>query len=261
MTDPEEYLKQTESAVVKFFEGIDSYFKVLKKSSSIIYFGDAEDNDARQNWQYKNKGLIKSSLKSQREFSAESFALAIMCGSLLQIAAMGIKLFSKNENISEDIPENVRSLIKPKSNPVKFCTGRLVGKLPIGLIIYAGRNQYNHMDEDEFRGLNKAIFNQLAEIYDDDTKEFFKDPAFDLENKLLINLSSNITALLGWKNYESYYSDMKSLILRDVLNQEITASREQKLDPAIECFQRGWDDVMNGRIHPISELWDGIDVD
>ena len=261
MTDPEQYLKQTESAVVKLFEGIDSYFKVLKKSPPIIYFGDAEDNDARQNWLYKNKVKIKSSLKSQREFSAESFALAIMCGSLLQIAAMGIKLFSKNKNISEDIPENVRSLIKPKSNPVRFCTGRLVDKLPIGLIIYAGRNQYNHMHEVKLREPNKIIFNHLAEHYDDDTKESFRDPAFDLDNRQLINFSSNITALLGWRNYESYYSDMKSLIVRDVLNQEITASEEQKLDPAVECFQRGWDDAMNGRTHPISELWDGIDVD
>ena len=49
--------------------------------------------------------------------------------------------------------------------------------------------------------------------------------------------------------------------LRDLLNQEITASQEQKLDNAVECFQRGWDDAMNGRTHPISELWDGIDVD
>ena len=48
--------------------------------------------------------------------------------------------------------------------------------------------------------------------------------------------------------------------LRDLLNQEITASQEQKLDPALECFQRGWDASMNGRTHPISELWDGIEV-
>ncbi|TYQ26409.1 hypothetical protein PseudUWO310_17425 [Pseudanabaena sp. UWO310] len=48
--------------------------------------------------------------------------------------------------------------------------------------------------------------------------------------------------------------------LRDLLNQEIIAIQEQKLDNAVECFQRGWDDAMNGRTHPISELWDGIEV-
>ncbi|MFN4776300.1 MAG: hypothetical protein ACK6CP_09110 [Pseudanabaena sp.] len=210
MTDSEKYLKQTESAVVKLFEGIDSYLKIPKV---IIYMGDVEDNDAWQDWLNKNRFSLQSSLKSQKEFSAESFALAIMCGSLLQIAAMGIQLFSKNENISEELPDNVRSLIKPKSKPVKFCTGRLVSKLPIGLIIYAGRNQYNHMDAYALNDLNKIIFKHLAENYDNDTEEFFKDPAFDLENRLLTNFSSNITAILGWRNYELYYSDMKSLIV------------------------------------------------
>ena len=33
----------------------------------------------------------------------------------------------------------------------------------------------------------------------------------------------------------------------------------QKLEPAVESFRRGWDDVMNGRTKPIAELWDGID--
>ena len=67
--------------------------------------------------------------------------------------------------------------------------------------------------------------------------------------------------------FESLIDMMRSLELQekiklgDLLNQEITASQEQKLDPAVECFQRGWDDAMNGRTHPISELWDGIDVD
>jgi len=44
--------------------------------------------------------------------------------------------------------------------------------------------------------------------------------------------------------------------LRDLLNQEITASQKQKLDNAADCFHHGWDD----RTHPISEVWDGIEV-
>jgi hypothetical protein len=66
--------------------------------------------------------------------------------------------------------------------------------------------------------------------------------------------------------FESLIEMMRSLELqekiklRDLLNQEITVSEEQNLDPAVKCFQRGWDDGMNGRTHPISELWDGIEV-
>jgi hypothetical protein len=42
---------------------------------------------------------------------------------------------------------------------------------------------------------------------------------------------------------------------QNLLSQETS----QELEPAIESFRRGWDDVMNGRTKPITELWDGID--
>lgn len=85
--------------------------------------------------------------------------------------------------------------------------------VPIGLVIYAGRNQYNHMDDEKLSALNTTIFNLLASSYEGATEHSSKEPAYDLENVVLINFSSNITALLEWKNYESYYADMHSLIV------------------------------------------------
>ena len=51
--------------------------------------------------------------------------------------------------------------------------------------------------------------------------------------------------------------------LRDLLDQEIKANQamEAEEDSPIVSFQRGWEDTMNGRTKPISELWKGIDVD
>ena len=60
--------------------------------------------------------------------------------------------------------------------------------------------------------------------------------------------------------------------LRELLDRDIAVTQQkiqnpppqetsQELEPAIESFRRGWDDVMNGRTKPISELWDGIDAD
>ncbi len=72
-----------------------------------------------------------------------------------------------------------------------------------------------------------------------------------------VNLSLPFEALINMIRSLELQEKIK---LRDLLNQEITSSQEQKLDPAVECFQRGWDDAMNGRTHPISELWDGIEV-
>ncbi|MFN9890556.1 MAG: hypothetical protein ACK54D_13330, partial [Pseudanabaena sp.] len=42
---------------------------------------------------------------------------------------------------------------------------------------------------------------------------------------------------------------------QNLLSQETS----QELEPAIESFRRGWDDVMNGRTKPIAEHWDGLD--
>lgn len=60
--------------------------------------------------------------------------------------------------------------------------------------------------------------------------------------------------------------------LRELLDRDIAVTQRkiqnlptqeppQELEPAVESFRRGWDDVMNGRTKPISELWEGIDVD
>lgn len=217
MNSAEEYLKQTESAAVKIFEGIDAYFKILQNSPPPIYIGDAGDTlnqrPTYKNWVAANRGAIQSSLKAQREFSAESFALSTLCGSLLQIAAMGIQWFSKNEEIPEFLPEALYSLMQSKNKLIKFCIGRKVRHVPIGFLIYAGRNQSNHLDDKKLSALNTTIFNLLALGYEDATEQSPKDPAFDLENAILINFSSNITGLLGWRDYKSYYADMYSLIV------------------------------------------------
>lgn len=215
MNSPEEYLKRTESAVIKIIEGIDSYLKVIQDSPSPIYIGNSGDTLNQKlpytNWEDENTSEIQLSLNAQKSFCAESFALATLCGSLLQISAMGIQWFSSNTEIPEDLPTVLYPLIRPTSKSVKFCIGRRVRKLPIGLIIYAGRNNFNHMDDDQLRDPSKTIFNLLSQNYNEQDKSS-TDTAFDLENRRLINFSSNITTLLEWRNYESYYLDMMSLM-------------------------------------------------
>jgi len=50
--------------------------------------------------------------------------------------------------------------------------------------------------------------------------------------------------------------------LRDLLDREINANQttETEEDSPIESFQRGWEDSINGRTKPISELWEGIET-
>ncbi len=217
MNSGEEYLKRTESAVTKIFEGINSYIQILRNSKPPIYLGNAGDTfnqrHAHKKWIDANQAEIDASFKAQEEFSAENFALATLCGSLLQIAAMGIQWFSKNEKIPEDLPNCLYSKLKPKNKITKFCIGRRIRSLPIGLVIYAGRNQFNHMDDEKLKEPNRTIFNILAHNYADTKNQFSKDPAFDLKNDTLINFAANIVGLLEWKEYESYSSDMYLLIV------------------------------------------------
>jgi hypothetical protein len=94
-----------------------------------------------------------------------------------------------------------------------FCVGRSIRGVPLGLIVYAGRNQYNHLDDDELREPNVAIFNRLAAVRSPQSGELYCDPAFDLSNpRRPLCLANNITALIEWRDYVRYEADMKVLL-------------------------------------------------
>ncbi len=87
--------------------------------------------------------------------------------------------------------------------------------------------------------------------------------------RVKVNLSLPFKALIEMMSSLELREKIK---LRELLDRDIAKTQQktqylpaqetsQELEPAIESFRRGWDDVMNGRTRPISELWDGIDVD
>jgi hypothetical protein len=119
---------------------------------------------------------------------------------------MGITLYSRNKAV----PREFSSIIKPASKVARFCIGRRVRDVPIGLIIYAGRNQYCHADEEKLKPINASIFNLLA--HGIKGAQEVKDPAFDLENKNITIYSDNILSILEWNNFEAYITDMEILL-------------------------------------------------
>ena len=152
---------------------------------------------------------MRLSLKAQREFSAEDFALATLCGCVLQIAAMGITWFSKNTAVPSDFAQ----VLTPSSKAIPFCIGRRLRTVPIGLIVYAGRNQFAHLDEKkELREPNVTVFERLATQHGCSTDTPFRDPAYDLKNGRLVNFSSNLITLLDWRSYDDYAKDMSEII-------------------------------------------------
>ncbi|NOS78980.1 MAG: hypothetical protein HOP35_13640 [Nitrospira sp.] len=212
MQSANEYLCRTESATRKLFDSIDTYVSALAKAPPPIFSesiaNDADHRVALERWFTEHEEQVRLSLKAQHDFSAESFALATLCGCVLQIAATGIQWFSHNRAV----PADFGSVIKPSSKAVPFCVGRRVRMVPIGLIIYAGRNQFAHLDENSLREPNLTVFERLATKHGYSTDPAVRDPAFDLRNEYLINFSSNVTALIDWRSYDQYAKDMSAII-------------------------------------------------
>lgn len=210
METPQEYVLRTESAVRHLFAGIDDYMRILHDARPRAFVGTFQnDNDynvALERWATENQHAIQHSLEAQRAFLAEKYALATLCGALLQVASTAIRLYSQNPVV----PPEFVSLIKPDSVPARYCIGRLVRGVPIGLAIYAGRNQYNHIDDDQLREPNVAIFERLATGHTYGTG--IRDPAFDLNSGLIWNFPSNIMSIMNWRTYDVYEQDMRNLL-------------------------------------------------
>lgn len=207
-----EYLNKTESAVRKLFEGIDSYVSILRQhrfSGFVTSYTDDAGFKAQYNaWAKENEGSIRASLEAQREYIAESFAQATLCGAVLQVAAKGIECYSKNSTV----PANWSNIVKPGSKAVPFCAGRLIREVPLGLVIYAARNQHTHFDEDELREPNISVFERLAVNHGIKSEQPFRDPAFDVHNTGLVSYASNCTGLMEWRTYDAYEKDMVALL-------------------------------------------------
>ncbi|MFZ2542100.1 MAG: hypothetical protein WAW75_10070, partial [Gallionella sp.] len=206
-----EYLDKTESAMRKLFEGIDSYFAPLRRSQSLTFESSTVDDGKRrverEIWLRQNMNAIMASFVDQREFVAESFAQTVLCGAVLQVAAKAIGMYSENAIVPSEW-QAVPSI----SKAVKFCYGRPVCGIPLGLIIYAGRNQHTHFEDAKLYEPNKTVFERLATRNSNAAEAQYCNPAFDLANDRLISFASNIMSLIEWDTYEAYSQDIRPML-------------------------------------------------
>lgn len=208
-----EYLSETESAIRNLFKVLEQYNAILRKIKwpgfIILNTSKKASEAAFKKWQRKNNAAYKRALERQRRYLGYRISISTLCGAILQIAHTGIRLYS----INKVVPSELLSIIKHGSKLACFCTGRRVREVPIGLIIYAGRNQYAHLDEEKMKNqVNEWVFNTLATEHGIKSAEKFKDPAFDLNNKRILIYSSNVLSILGWDSYDLYLADMKNLL-------------------------------------------------
>ena len=210
MQSAAEYLDRTESAVQRLFEGIDAYLSVLRKATGVTFItsvphGPAQDA-AFAAWQAANVEQLAAARTAERNFMAEAFALDTLCGAVLQVAGKALEMYGQNTIV----PQDLSSFIKAKY--AKFCVGRSVRTVPLGLVIYAARNQHTHFDDKDLREPSASIFNLLATAHGYGGNELVVESAFDMDNPRLLSLASNVTSLMGWRSYANYAKDMRALL-------------------------------------------------
>lgn len=203
------YLQKTESAVRLLFDGIATYLRILEEAPIPIFSGTGprspESEERFKEWFLANQENLEATRRAQESFLAEAFALDTLCGAILQVALKALELYSPGGTI----PEHLRG--KGSPSMAKFCVGRVLRSVPLGMVVYAGRNQHTHFNDGPLREPSASIFEFLATAHGYGS---LRDPAFDLTNPRLVSYASNITALMGWRSYASFTDDLRSMLLR-----------------------------------------------
>lgn len=198
---PQEYLQQTENAVRHFYAGLESCWSVYQ--------------DALSHWDISkiNRPLTpedRTELDKYLKLAGRYFDLklseATFAGSILQVAAIGIRYFSRNEVV----PESCKEIVSEKDKAaIPYCVGKELHGLPTGLIVYGGRNQYNHWGE-KLHHVNQRVFDVLTKAFYHD---MFTDLAFDLSNPSITIYSGEVLlTALQWTTYDVYEEEMSGLL-------------------------------------------------
>jgi hypothetical protein len=200
-----DYFERTSHVVRHLYLGIGSCHQLWEEATAFWSPREGEPPNTE-----KEKADLDTFLVKGQEYFGGKLSEGVLCGAILQVAASGILRFSRNSTL----PQSCRDLfkgIKLKERQLKFCIGQERYGVPEGLIIYAGRNQYAHWEEEELRDkLNVRIFDKLNSAFQDDMS---MDLAFDLSNPTIhIYADLLLLGVLKWKTYGAYLRGMKELL-------------------------------------------------
>jgi len=208
MDDAKSYLTSTTPATEGLFKLLNQYG--WQKMRAIVDMTKSTTRDEIE--EHKSK------------YSSVDVAREVIAGSILQIAFVAIKEYGVpqekpplvlefEEQINKLISASPKTRCKNFSLPAGFCVGRELGHLPIGLVIYAARNQYNHFYEDRLSVVNEVIFNYLNQLWPSPRNGL----SFNLYDGKQFYAYSALAAL-GWTDthkrlgYTAYAEDMAHLL-------------------------------------------------
>lgn len=108
------------------FDGINSYLEQYRR---IHWPSEARTREE-----------LQQGMQELEEWFAGQFSLAVLCGSVLHIAAQALTACSSNSTIP--------STCSPfaSTEMARYCVAREVRGLPIGTLVCAGRHQFTHWE-------------------------------------------------------------------------------------------------------------------
>lgn len=202
-----EYLDTHEPAARFLFEGVRRFIEL----SQAIDMRDVGRRSVSPDTQ-------DGAAADYRRFQTYQTALAVLCGSILQLADIGLYLCSKNRRI----PDSCREFAT--DDTAKYCVGRDIHGLPLGVYVHAGRNQFAHWGDERtldgaqswpagFNTFTQAVFDRLLKVH---YGHFFLDLVYNLGNDWYggtPNRAADIVfPILHWYDYATYDADMRSMI-------------------------------------------------
>jgi hypothetical protein len=201
--NPDEYFRDTEHAVRHLYAGLDSCWSYYQRALE-----HWDISQVGQPMTLEKAAALKRYLELADRYFDLKFSEATFAGAILQMAYVAIRLYSRNNSI----PSNCAGFVRPtQKSAIPFCIGQERHGIPIGLIIYAGRNQYNHWDDEEPHEVTKNVFEALSTAF---YPNVLFDLAFELSNPTVnVYAREILLTVLGWKSYERYLTEMKSLLV------------------------------------------------
>jgi hypothetical protein len=196
----ETYINATEVAVRDLFSILDKYDSTYLPSLSKYTNENGEI--------HMSKSENEAFLQAHVDYMDLDFARATLAGSILQVAFIALKQYSPG---LVDPALCQKFGIKNGNLAEKFCIGRQIHEIPLGLLIYAGRVQYNHWEEGlPNNPVVQGIFQKLVWAYYDN---MLMDLVYDLGGVRTYPVPHYIVRVeLKWRNYEDYLNDLKLLL-------------------------------------------------
>ena len=195
------YLYETEPAVKGLFDML-AYYDHLTPPPSLAPFLD------EHGVVLLNRSQAEAYLREHSISLALDFSKATLAGSILQVANKALDEYSSN-NTSSSYAASIG--ISSASPLIRFAVGRKVHGIPAGLLVYAGRIQYNHYEEGRPKNkVARAVFDALL-------KHYYNDMSFDMVYELEWPAPRPVSHYivrheLRWFTYDDYVSEMRSML-------------------------------------------------